>query len=179
MSSFEAFSIPSRTPRTITKCVTQRKNSCPKDWLYGVFLERIEIAGEKLRCAIKLANGRGEDVLKAPAGNNGIVACYDKAGENSEIAYKHPGRAVRQLAVGARCIRSRVAADNKLVEHARNAQNEHTHYVYYYECSSAVLSGHIGETPNVAQSNCRTCCGKNDTKLASEICSAVLFHIYS
>ena len=75
------------------------------------------------------------------------------------------------LAISPARIGSSMTTNDKLAHHTRNAKHQHTSYIYQNEGGTTVLSGHIRETPHVAQSYSRACRGENHTQFASKVYS--------
>jgi hypothetical protein len=55
-----------------------------------------------------------------------------------------------------------VTTNDKLTDHARDAQQKHTEKIYDDEDGATVLACHIREAPNVAKTDGRASRGKNN-----------------
>ena len=131
--------------------------------------ELLEVLGDVGCIALQLACCRGVDVLQAPAGNHGVVAGDEEAGEDAEQADESREQAAEGQPVGSQSalgqlgivveggvgidaagVGSAVATNDELAEHAGNAQQEHAAQIDEDEGCAAVLARHVGESPYVA-----------------------------
>ena len=113
----------------------------------------------------------GVKVLQAPSGHDGVETEDDGGGEDAEVADESPRASAGELVVGTCGIGVGVAADDELGNHAGDAKQEDAAQIDEDEGCSSVLSCHIGETPDVSQTYCRPCGGKDDADTASETTS--------
>ena len=143
----------------------------PEYGTYGRSGELLEVLGDVLRIAVKLAECRGEDVLQAPSRHYCIVARDDKSGEHAHAAHQPPCLCSAHLSVGASRIGCSVAAYDEFVHHTGYAEHQHARYIYKYKGGSAVLTGHVWKAPYIAQSYRRTRRCENHSQFASEVYS--------
>ena len=156
----------------------------PKHGHDGRRRERLEIVLGIAGIALQLAHHGSIDVLQAPTTYHSIVAGDEKSRENAERANKRgkqrlPASCFSHLLVGTSRVGCSMTTDNQFTHHARQPQHNHTSQINQDECRTAVLTRHVGETPHVAQADCRPCRGQNHTQHAAEICSfCCLLHSY-
>ena len=84
------------------------------------------------------------------------------------MTHQSPRLSVRQRVVCSGCIGLCMATNNELTDHARQAQQEDAGDIDQDECSTTVLTSHIGETPHIAQTDGGTRRGQHHTQLAAE-----------
>jgi hypothetical protein len=131
----------------------------PEDGLHGVGGELFEVVGHEVSVAVQLAHDGSIDILQAPAGDHRVIAGDKETGDNAEQSHVLPRRAVGQLAIGASRVRRPMAPDDKLADHAGDAQQQDTADIDKDESGTAVLPRHVGETPYITQADSRTCRG--------------------
>ena len=116
-----------------------------------------------------MAYDGGPDILETPTRNHGVIARNQETRQNTHIADERERRTTCQFAESARRIGPTMTTDNELTNHTGNAQQQDTEHINHDKHGSAILSRHIGESPDVAQANGRTCRGQDDTQFATEI----------
>ena len=151
----------------------ENENDGPKDRPQGMGGKLLEIGLHESGVTTQLSGHRGIEILQAPAGHDGIETEDNHRGEHAHVAYHGPRFAARKIAVGAGGIGRRVPPDDELAHHARYAEQEDAPQIDQDEGRTAVMTGHIGEAPDVAQPHGRTGRGEDDAQPAAEIASCL------
>ena len=126
------------------------------------------------RITQKSARQRCIEVLQAPASHYCIESKDNGRGEDAQISHPSPGLATHNT-IGSGSIRLGMTAHNKLTDHARNAQQQHTGEIDEDEGSTPVMTRHERETPDIAQAHCRACRSQYDGKSAAK--SSTFLHL--
>jgi hypothetical protein len=71
-----------------------------------------------------------------------------------------------------------MTANDNLTNHTWDAHSQYAQAINHDKGTTTILSGHIWETPYIAQSGCRTGGSQNHSKLTSKICSCHFFVIF-
>ena len=97
----------------------------------------------------QLARERVDRILGRPARDHEVEAQDEEGGQHAVVADEAPAAVER--VVSAHGIAARRAADGELGHHDGESQQQYATYIYQQEGSAAVLSGDVGEAPDVAQ----------------------------
>ena len=112
--------------------------------------ELTEVIHHIVGIAIETSHERREKILHAPSCHYSIETQDDGRGKDAQIAYEFPPFAASQLTIGSCGIGRSATAYDKLADHARNTQHENTDEINQDKGRTAIMTGHIRETPNVA-----------------------------
>lgn len=141
----------------------------PDEGTYGVGLEGVEVVGDVLRVAKEMTEGGGVDVLKTPAGDNGIVARDEEAREDAHSAYGGPElSASRDAGIGTSGIGLACTTDDELADDAGNAEHHDADEIEDEENGTTVFARHVGETPYVAQAHSGAGSSEDDSQAGAE-----------
>jgi len=140
----------------------------PENRPYGVCRECLEIALYIVGIAMKLTHDRRVDILQAPSRHHSVIACDEKSGNHAEQPHILPRLATTHLGVCPVGVGRSMSPDDKLSNHARNAQQQYTCHIYQDECRATVLAGHVWKAPHVTQSHRAAGSGQDHTQLASK-----------
>ena len=133
----------------------EQNGNSPQHGAEGRRREVLKILADVLRVAVELATGRSENVLQTPARHHSIITRDDKTRQHAHTPNEAPRARLAHLAIRTPSIGSAMTSDDKLIHHARYAQQQHTAYINQNEGGAAVLSGHIRESPHIAESHRR------------------------
>ena len=125
--------------------------------------ERREETTEVLANAI---SSRGDSVVECPARDYEVVA------HNQEHRHKarstKPAPALTNLCKGVDRVTLRVVSNGELRNKERKTQKQDTAEVDDDKRTTTVLGGDVGETPDVAEADCRACSSKDGRELTAE-----------
>lgn len=133
----------------------EQNGNSPQHGAEGRRREVLKILADVLRVAVKFAASRSENVLQTPARHHGIIARDDETRQHAHTSDEAPRARLAHLAIRTPGVGSAMTSDDKLIHHARYAQQQHAAYINQNEGGAAVLSGHIRESPHIAEAHCR------------------------
>ena len=117
-------------------------------------------------------------IVEGPASHHTVKGINHQGCEHTEYAQSHPTFfSATKFLIGSHHIALRPTSDDKFRHHQRYADKQHKKHINQEERASAVLSEHVGETPNVPQTHCTARCGQNRPQAGGEAQSVILCHV--
>ena len=107
-------------------------------------------------------------IFDDPPADHGVIGDDQNGDDGIDPAAEAQSRLVPKGFVGAHRAFSGHAADGGFSNDHRVAKGHGQNNVYQQKNTAAVLSGQIGEAPDVSQTDGRTRSGKNETDLAGK-----------
>ena len=149
----------------------QENNHRPQYRTERIGSKLLEILSHIIGITMQFAYDAGIHILKAPTRNHGIVTRNQETREHSQKSHPLPGCTIGKLGVGASCIGSTMATDDKLRNHTRDAEQKHASDVHQDKGCATFLTSHIREAPYVTQTYGTTSGSKNHSQLTTKTTS--------
>ena len=141
----------------------------PHHGVDGMVGEIGKILPDIVGIALQVSGNGRKNILKCPTGHHAIEAHDNETREDAHIADYLP----RPTTIGARGILLSMAPHDKLAEHGRQSEHQHTAQIDQQEGCTAVHARLVWETPDIAQPNGRPRRGQHNSYLRCK-CSSVL-----
>ena len=141
----------------------QHKADSPQYRSYRTRRELDKIPAHIVGITRNMPRYRGIQILQAPSSHNRIESEDNSGAQDTEQSHSLPWFSARHLMIGSGSIGCRVTTNDKLIHHARKAEQEDKQYIYEDEGRTSILTCHIWESPHIAKTYCRSCRGEDYT----------------